>query len=273
MDLIETLVLRAGVLWWGTILLGGMLIILTILQVRSIPNVVRILVLGMDRDPTPGLNLYRNFPWQVSDAMFVVQIDRQARTAILTQIPRDTMAFIPTRLGWDKVNTSIAEVGAEQTCGVVGELINRKIAYYVVLTIPDVCAFFSIVKPSGTACEQDIRDSELYLSLPTDLQQSHDALLGILHQIMARPHSDVQRQNQQRDFLRKLLESRHRLGLLGMWRLAVWARCLGSNMPLVQASVIARSALQSEWRFGELSGSPIHLNTISYMLPAGEKAE
>lgn len=253
---------------WGLGLLAAALLVSMMVIGLRMPKAMRILVLGMDRDPTPGVELYQSFPWQMSDVMLVVEYHRNESQVIFRQVPRDTLAVISDGLGWSKIGTSTAEIGAKKTCGVVGGLLGCQIDHYVVLTIPDLIRFFGIVggdlSPSqGESTERP----RLLQELQAKFSGMQADALNTVRLILQRQGSDTQRQGEQQAFIAQFLADHKRPNAICLARLALWFWSLGTDMSVINAAAFAKQVLSCKYQFTTLPTVPIYLNGISYILP------
>lgn len=259
---------------WCNVVITVAFLVIALVQWFRVPAVIRILVLCMDRALSGDKILYEGFPSQCSDVMLVLEVDRRMRTTRFRQIPRDTMAYVGPELGWDKINMSIAQVGARGTCDVVGGLLNCRIDRYAVLTIPDFLQFMSIVSGKTATPLGDLSWSITGPSISA--QQAKQAVLSpeeALRFVMQRVGSDIERQERHKVFLSQILPRASGLSLGKLCRLIIWARRLAMNISIMQATRYGWMILHSNHEFEMIPTAPIYLNSFSYVLPCFQDCE
>ncbi len=217
-----------------------------------------------------GRPLYEGAPSQTSDAMMVVEVDRKKRKVVIQRVPRDTMAYISRRLGWDKVNMSISEVGAKRTRSVAGRLLGCKIDHYVVLTIPEFLRLFEII--GGVAVPAGKLES-LPIVSPQDPgeapREKGDFVLkgyDALRFVMERIGSDAERLERQEIFISSFVNQRKRISPVKAIKLAIWVRKLDMDMSLIQAARCAWLILASDREFRTIPTAEIYLNCRAYVV-------
>jgi len=182
---------------WIPVALAVLFVIAFIVQMEPCTDTTRILVMCTDLRESPDQPQHYR-----SDLILIIEAREKDHKILITQVPRDTIAFICPQLGLDKVNCSVFLAGARGSRDVVGQLMGNKIQHYIVVRMPEFLQFAKIIggitittdssggstggDPKSAASGQNVRK-------PIVLRDK-----AALDYVMSRPGSDLERQKNQR---------------------------------------------------------------------------
>ncbi len=256
---------------WTPVAVAILFVVVSIVQMEGGSDTTRILIMCTDlrgplitSGPADKISHYR------SDIMLIVEIREKEKRIVVTQVPRDTMAYICPELGLDKVNSSVFLAGARESRDVVGKLMGNEIQHYIVLSVPESLQFVKIIGgitiPTDSGGGLTSGDPK---SVSSDQNGQKSILLkdqAALDYVMIRPGSDVEREKNQQQFLKALIKQCRKLNAEQVCRLALWAWNQDGDMSPVQMARYGRLFLRSDREFRSLDTSALYLNGTSYLL-------
>ncbi|MCQ2559446.1 MAG: LCP family protein [Clostridia bacterium] len=139
--------------------------------------------------------------------MMLACLDTDQSTLSLMSIPRDTRAYIPGH-GYDKINCSIAWGGPETSMQTVSDLLEVNVNHYALVDFQDFAEIIDILGGITMTVPEDMYhfDGEYTIDLPAGTYQMNgdQALQYVRYRTYAM--GDIQRTENQRDFVRALYE-------------------------------------------------------------------
>jgi LCP family protein required for cell wall assembly len=186
----------------------------------AVGNAENILLIGVD-DPSGNGGLFDDLSsgdWTPgkfrSDAIMVLHVSGDRRTAQLVSIPRDSFVDVPGR-GRDKINSSFSDGGPEELAEVVESLSDLHIDHAVVIDFEHLADLTTALGGIDVVQPEDVTDPRNgYTWHKGPLHLEGDQAVWYVRQRYGMPRGDFDRIQRQQNVLRALLDKTASAGTL-----------------------------------------------------------